>query len=70
MGGGVVFQVMRLGEKYQVAGENEKNMPGGPKGPSVKASFGGREMSGFRTLESLGDAAFRLLQTCNQGSDP
>lgn len=40
-GGGVVFQVMRLGEKYQVAGENEKNMPGGPKGPSVKALLEG-----------------------------
>lgn len=52
-----MFQVMRLGVKYQVAGENEKNMPGGPKQLKVKAFFGGREMSGFRTLESLHDCS-------------
>lgn len=44
-----MFQVMSLGEKYQVAGENEKNMPGGPKQLNVKAFSGGCEMSGFRT---------------------
>lgn len=40
-----------------MAGENEKNMPGGPKQLNVKAFFGGREMSGFRTLESLHDCS-------------
>lgn len=37
------FQVLYLGEKYQVAGESEKRMPGSPERPRVEASFGGRE---------------------------
>ena len=56
------FRVKPLGEKYQVAGENVKIMPGGPSGPCVEASCGGREISGLRTLDSLDDATSRLLQ--------
>lgn len=64
----MVFQVRDLGEEYQVSGENEKNTPESPEGPSMEASSGVHEMSGFRTLDSLDDASFGPLQSWNQGS--